>query len=125
MMGKGGEIYVLDMGEPVRIADLARELIRLSGLSDNDIRIEYTGMRAGEKLFEEPLADAEETLPTPHPKLRVALARPSARADFVDQLLAWLADPRDTSAAAVREKLRQWVPEYTGGVHREEAEVKV
>jgi FlaA1/EpsC-like NDP-sugar epimerase len=115
MMGKGGEIYVLDMGEPVRIADLARQLIRLSGLSESDIRIEYTGLRAGEKLFEEPLADAEETLPTPHPKLRVAQVRPSASADFVERLLAWLADPRDTSAATVREKLGEWVPEYTGG----------
>jgi hypothetical protein len=74
-MGKGGQIYVLDMGEPVRIADLASEMIRLSGFSEEDIRIEYTGLRAGEKLYEEPLADAEKTLPTPHPKLRVARAR--------------------------------------------------
>jgi FlaA1/EpsC-like NDP-sugar epimerase len=115
MMGKGGEIYVLDMGEPVRIAELARELIRLSGFADNDIRIEYTGLRAGEKLFEEPLADAEKTLPTPHPKLRVAQVRPPATADFVEELLAWLANPGDTGAPAVRANLREWVPEYTGG----------
>jgi FlaA1/EpsC-like NDP-sugar epimerase len=115
MMGQGGEIYVLDMGEPVRIADLARELIRLSGLSEGDIRIEYTGLRPGEKLYEEPLADAERTLPTPHPKLRVAQARPPEINDFVAQLQAWLADPGDAAAPSVRAKLREWVPEYTGG----------
>ena len=60
MMGKGGEIYVLDMGEPVKIAELARQLIQLSGFSEQDIRIEYTGLRPGEKLYEEPLADAPE-----------------------------------------------------------------
>jgi FlaA1/EpsC-like NDP-sugar epimerase len=114
MMGKGGEIYVLDMGEPVRIADLARELILLSGLSESDIRIEYTGLRPGEKLYEEPLADAEKTLPTPHPKLRIARVRPPEAAGLLDQVLAWLADPRDASPAAVRAKLREWVPEYTG-----------
>jgi len=73
-MGRGGEIYVLDMGEPVKIAELARQMIRLSGFAEQDIRIEYTGLRPGEKLYEEPLADAEKTLPTPHPKLRIARA---------------------------------------------------
>jgi FlaA1/EpsC-like NDP-sugar epimerase len=114
MMGKGGEIYVLDMGDPVRIADLARQMIRLSGLSEADIRIEYTGLRRGEKLYEEPLADAEKTLPTPHPKLRVARARAPEVQEFVEELLAWLAAPGDTRPVAVREQLRRWVPEYTG-----------
>jgi FlaA1/EpsC-like NDP-sugar epimerase len=114
MMGQGGEIYVLDMGEPVRIVDLARQMIRLSGLAEDDIRIEYTGLRPGEKLYEEPLADAEKTLPTPHPKLRVAQARlPDER--FFESLLAWLAGTGDVDAAAVRTQLHRWVPEYTGG----------
>jgi FlaA1/EpsC-like NDP-sugar epimerase len=107
---------VLDMGEPVRIADLARDLIRLSGFSEGDIRIQYTGLRPGEKLYEEPLADAEKTLATPHPKLRVARARAPETEDFLDELMLWLADPGDTGAAAVRLKLRQWLPEYTGGI---------
>jgi len=114
MMGRGGEIFVLDMGEPVRIADLARELIRLSGLSDQDIRIEYTGLRPGEKLYEEPLADSEKTLPTPHPKLRIAQARAPEGDDVIGELLRWLERPGEPYPEAVRERLRRWVPEYTG-----------
>jgi FlaA1/EpsC-like NDP-sugar epimerase len=113
-MGKGGEIYVLDMGEPVKIADLARELIRLSGFAENDVRIEYTGLRPGEKLYEEPLADAEKTLPTPHPKLWIARVRAAEQEHLLDELLRWLAHPGDTGANAVRARLRAWVPEYTG-----------
>jgi FlaA1/EpsC-like NDP-sugar epimerase len=113
LMGKGGEIFVMDMGEPVKIADLAKELIRLSGFSEGDIRIEYTGLRPGEKLYEEPLADAEKALPTPHPKLRVAQARAPQFNDFVGEVLTWLSDPGDTSAQAVRARLSAWVPEYT------------
>jgi FlaA1/EpsC-like NDP-sugar epimerase len=108
-MGKGGEIYVLDMGEPVLIADLARQMIRLSGFSEGDIRIEYTGLRAGEKLYEEPLADAEKTLPTPHPKLRIARVRASDNPRLLEEVLGWLA-AGDT--ADVRARLRAWVPEY-------------
>jgi FlaA1/EpsC-like NDP-sugar epimerase len=116
MMGKGGEIYVLDMGEPVKIVDLARQMIRLSGFSEDDIRIEYTGLRPGEKLYEEPLADAEKTLPTPHPKLRVAQARAPESGTLLEELFDWLGNPGDSSPAAVRARLREWVPEYTAPV---------
>ena len=125
MMGKGGEIYVLDMGEPVRIVDLARQMIRLSGLAEDDIRIEFTGLRPGEKLYEELLADAERTLPTPHPKLRVAQAR-LPQDGFLEALLGWLEKTESANAASVRAQLRRWVPEYTGGsdvpVDREKVE---
>lgn len=72
-MGKGGEIFVFDMGEPVKIADLAKNMIRLSGLEPGkDIKIEYTGLRPGEKLVEELLTDKEITKETHHPKIRIA-----------------------------------------------------
>jgi FlaA1/EpsC-like NDP-sugar epimerase len=112
MMGRGGEIYVLDMGEPVKIVELARQMIRLSGLAEADIRIEYTGMRPGEKLYEEPLAEAEKTLATPHPKLRVARARAPENGRLLEELEAWLGSVFDPGADAVRAKLSGWIPEY-------------
>jgi FlaA1/EpsC-like NDP-sugar epimerase len=110
-MGLGGEIFVMDMGEPVKIVDLARDMIRLSELSENEIRIVYTGLRPGEKLFEELLADDEHTRPTPHPKLRIAKAR-EVGADWIDGLLPWLHQDRIPSDSEVRRDLKRWVPEY-------------
>jgi FlaA1/EpsC-like NDP-sugar epimerase len=110
-MGKGGEIFVLDMGEPVKIVDLAKDLIRLSGLSEDDIRIEFTGLRPGEKLYEELLADAERTLPTPHPKLRIAKAR-SVGILELQALQAWISKDASLPDDEVRQAVRQWVPEY-------------
>ncbi|MDQ6916464.1 MAG: polysaccharide biosynthesis protein [Pseudomonadota bacterium] len=117
LMGKGGEVLLLDMGEPVRIVDLARAMIRLSGADPDRIRIAFTGLRPGEKLFEEPLATGEETLPTPHPKLRIAQARPGNR-EAVDQMVAWLERDRAAGEGEVRVWLKTWIPEYAppGGV---------
>ena len=110
-MGQGGEIFVLDMGEPVRIVDLAHKMIQLSGYAEDEIRIEFSGLRPGEKLYEELLADAEETRETPHPKLRIARAR-AVDADFLVNLRPWFAEASQ-SDDQVREILVRWVPEYT------------
>jgi FlaA1/EpsC-like NDP-sugar epimerase len=111
LMGQGGEIFVLDMGEPVRITDLARELIKLSGYTESEIRIVYTGLRPGEKLYEEPLASGESTLPTPHPKLRIAQAR-LENTGWLDELSTWLSSNAATEHLAVKAELARRVPEY-------------
>jgi FlaA1/EpsC-like NDP-sugar epimerase len=110
-MGNGGEIFVLDMGEPVKIADLARDMIRLSGHSEEEIRIVYTGLRPGEKLYEELLSDGEHTGPTYHPKLRIAKAR-LVPVGWLDDVLDWLKTTTPRGDAEVRRDLRRWVPEY-------------
>lgn len=110
-MGQGGEIFVLDMGEPVKIVDLARNMIRLSGFTEDEIRIEFTGLRPGEKLYEELLADAEETLPTPHEKLRIARPR-SVPEGLYEEVLVWVMSEAPLDDEAVRAGLKRWVPEY-------------
>jgi FlaA1/EpsC-like NDP-sugar epimerase len=112
LMGSSGQIFVLDMGEPVKIVELARMLIRLSGRTEQEVPITYTGLRPGEKLYEELLADDETTEPTPHPKLRVA--KTNGAAPEIGRVAAWIdeagAAPR---GAAVRDWLRELVPEYS------------
>ncbi len=116
LMGQGGEIFVLDMGDPVNITELARMMIRLSGKTESDIGIEYTGLRPGEKLFEELLTDSETTLPTPHPKLRVARAR-DVDGIRVALALDWIGSIPMAEDEEVRQKLSEWVPEYQPARH--------
>lgn len=115
-MGQGGEVYVLDMGYPVKIVDLARNMIRLSGYDEEQIRIEFTGLRPGEKLYEELLADCEQTQPTPHAKLRIARSR-EVPEGFLHELTAWLDNALVVSDDEVRAGLLRWVPEYTPRGH--------
>ena len=100
------------MGEPIKIIDLARDLIRLSGLSPHDVDIEFTGIRPGEKLYEELYFDEEQTLPTFHPKLRVAYHRPFDFAE-VGQMFEELAHLAcESDAVHIVRRLKHYVPEY-------------
>jgi len=112
LMGKGGEIFVLDMGEPVKIATLAADMIRLSGLQTDEIKIEYVGLRPGEKMYEELLADDEHTMPTPHEKLRIAQARKADTA-WVKRLLKWIESSHSVNENRIKTELAGWVEEYS------------
>jgi FlaA1/EpsC-like NDP-sugar epimerase len=114
-MGGTGQIFVLEMGEPIRIADLARDIIRLSGFNDEQVKIEYTGLRPGEKLFEEVMDRRERLLDTPHPNLRVALARGVALELAMAAVTQLNATPAE-SDEGTRAVLRRWVPEYRDAV---------
>lgn len=109
-MGKGGEIFVFDMGEPVKIVDLAQRMINLSGAKN--VKIEFSGLRDGEKLFEEVLNDAEQTKPTHHPKIKVAAVREYpyelARQNEIElHELSFTADDMD-----IVRKMKEIVPEF-------------
>jgi FlaA1/EpsC-like NDP-sugar epimerase len=109
-MGKGGEIYIFDMGKPVRIADLAQRMIDLSGAKD--VKIKFTGLRDGEKLYEELLNDQEQTVPTIHPKIKIAKVReyPYEQALKNEEELFKLALQYDDMA--IVKKMKEIVPEY-------------
>jgi FlaA1/EpsC-like NDP-sugar epimerase len=107
-MGLGGQVFVLDMGEPVRIADLASDMIRLAGREASDVRIVFSGLRPGEKLYEELLSDSDRTLPTSVKQLLLAKIDAHRPGPAIGSLLAACSsDTRDVSDAAVRDLLRE------------------
>jgi FlaA1/EpsC-like NDP-sugar epimerase len=110
-MGTGGEIFVLDMGESVKIVDLARDLIALSGLGEDNIEIVFTGLRPGEKLYEELYFDDEQRVPTHHSKVFCALHRPTTLAD-AEAVIDELANVIDETPDVVKSRLRELVAEY-------------
>ena len=111
LMGKGGEIFVLDMGDSIKIVDLARNMIRLSGFDEKDIEIKYTGIRPGEKLFEEVLLNFEKTVSTSHKKLRVASSvKPDI--NYNKDLMEWIKTLLNKEEDLIKKELKLWVKEY-------------
>lgn len=108
--GSGGEIFVFDMGKPVKIADLAKRMIKLSGAKD--IEIKYTGLRAGEKLYEEVLSTTENTLPSFHEKIRIAKVREYDYSEVSKQIDSLIALSHTYDDMAIVEKMKEIVPEY-------------
>ena len=108
--GGGGEIFVFDMGKPVRIADLAKRMIKLSGAEN--IEIKYTGLRAGEKLYEEVLSTTENTLPSFHEKIRIAEVREYDFNEVNKQIDSLIALSHTYNDMAIVEKMKEIVPEY-------------
>ncbi|MGL4595212.1 MAG: polysaccharide biosynthesis protein [Thermoguttaceae bacterium] len=115
-MGIGGEIFVLDMGEPVRILDLAKDMIRLSGLSENAIEIRETGMRPGEKLYEELYFESEKAIRTSHPKLRCASHR-RFEWHLVESQLVKLFEMVRSPDTVIRTELQNLISEYQPELH--------
>ncbi|MEO6546014.1 MAG: polysaccharide biosynthesis protein, partial [Nitrospiraceae bacterium] len=115
LLGRGGEVFVLDMGEQVKVVDLARNMIVLSGLvPDQDIQIVYSGLRPGEKLYEELFEAAEQVEPTAHVKIRRAISPPVIQSDRLDRAMAHLetALSHGDDDELIR-RLNEAVPSYT------------
>ena len=118
-MGKGGEIFVFDMGAPVRIVDLAKRMIKLSGAKD--IEIKFTGLRDGEKLYEEVLNDAEQTKPTHHPKIMIASVREYDYDDACRNESALLEASHTFDDMSIVKLMKDIVPEYKSKCSKYEA----
>ena len=112
-MGDGGEIFVFDMGEPVKIAELARRMIELAGFRpDKDIEIKYTGLRPGEKLYEEVLSDEEGTKETPHKKIRVAAVREYNYSGVIPHVELLTQLSTEVKIAEMVKEMKTFVPEF-------------
>ena len=111
-VGEGGDVLILDMGEPVKIVDLAKDMIRLSGQEyPTDIDIVYTGLRPGEKLYEELYFDEERRVATVHPKVFCAMHQ-SHNLPEIEKLFEQLKEVIDQPPEIVRARLRDLIPEY-------------
>ena len=108
--GNGGEIFVFDMGKPVRIADMAERMIRLSGATN--VKIEYTGLRAGEKLYEEVLNDKEDSLPSFNPKIRIAKVREYDYREVDKHIAELITVASGFDDMAIVKKMKELVPEF-------------
>jgi FlaA1/EpsC-like NDP-sugar epimerase len=112
-MGKGGEIFLLDMGTSIKIVDMARDLIRLSGFEPEvDIKIEYIGLRPGEKLFEELIIEGEDVIPTSHEKIMVLKGMDCNLPVLNGEIHQLTQIARGQEIKLIKEKLKEIVPEY-------------
>jgi FlaA1/EpsC-like NDP-sugar epimerase len=112
-MGKGGEIFVFDMGKSVKIVELAKKMIRLAGLEPNvDVKIEYSGLRPGEKLYEELLNDNENTMPTHHEKIMIGKVREYIFADVEKQIYELISSAKSDNDRQVVINMKKLVPEF-------------
>jgi FlaA1/EpsC-like NDP-sugar epimerase len=111
LMGKEGQIFILDMGESIKIVDLAKDMIKLSGFEENDIKIKFTGLRPGEKLYEELLSDGEIIMPTTHPKLKIASSE-NISEKTVKDLIKWVLSTTTKTEVQVKKELKHWVKGY-------------
>ena len=109
-MGKGGEIFVFDMGAPVRIVDLAKRMIKLSGAQD--IEIKFTGLRPGEKLYEEVLSNEENTVPTDHKKIKIAKVREYDFEQVLEQYDNLIDIAKRSEVLNAVRNMKQIVPEF-------------
>ena len=114
VMGKGSEIFIFDMGKPVRILDLAHKMIKLAGfVPEEEIKIKIIGLRPGEKLYEELLTDSSTTIPTHHPKIMVAKDLTDNYISLNEDVLELLALSNEINSDALVIKMKQIVPEFT------------
>ena len=112
-MRSGNEIFVFAMGEPVRIADMARHMIELAGfIPDKDIEIKYTGLRPGEKLYEEVLANEENTRPTSHGRIRIANVREMSYTEAKQTITELERLSREVDVIAMVRLMKRCVPEF-------------
>ncbi len=124
LMGKGGQIFVLDMGESVKIADLAKDMIKLSGFDENEIKIKYTGLRPGEKLYEELLSDNEAIIPTKHPKLKIATSE-NISEKTVKDIIKWAFSTTSKTEAQIKKELKRWVKGYSVKENKKRSPIKI
>ena len=112
-LAETGQVFVMDMGQAIRIADLAREMIKITGHTEAEIPIVFSGLRPGEKLYEELLADDDTTLLTPHPRLRLARLRDELPPGWIDRMMSLAREETAMPPATWRARLRELVPEYS------------
>jgi len=125
-MGEGGEIFILDMGTPIKIADMAHDLIRLSGFEpDEDIKIEYIGLRPGEKLYEELITEGEGIIPTDHEKILVLKGMQCNLDILHDQIRHLSAAAKTQETDKIIMELQEIVPEYTPANHKYQTSVRI